>query len=81
MSFRSRLPNPDPDLLLVEDAEFMEQLQLLELHTGDSDMRELCVERVCSYSLLGLSSLRRQCLLPKLAAIIGVARAQGGVLM
>jgi hypothetical protein len=30
MSFRSRAPNPDPELLLVEDAEFLEQLQLLE---------------------------------------------------
>ncbi len=37
---------------MVEDAEFLEQLQMLEKHNGDGDLRELCVERVCCYALL-----------------------------
>ena len=83
MSFRPRPPNPDPDLLLVEDAEFLEQLQQLDRHSSssDSDLRELCVERVCCYALTGLNPLRLQCLLPKLSVIICVARAQGGLLL
>jgi hypothetical protein len=81
MSFRPRPPNPDPDLLLVEDAEFLEQLQLLEKHSSDSDLRELCVERVCCYALTGLNPLRLQCLRPKLSVIICIARAQGGLLL
>ena len=83
MSFRPRPPNPDPDLLLVEDAEFLEQLQQLDRlsSSSDSDLRELCVERVCCYALTGMNSLRLQCLLPKLSVIICVARAQGGLLL
>jgi len=81
MSFRSRAPNPDPELLLVEDAEFLEQLQLLEKHSSDGDLRELCVERVCCFALTGLNPLRLQCLLPKLSVIICVARSQGGLLL
>ena len=81
MSLRSRPPNPDPELLVVDDAEFIEQLRLLEKHSTDSDMRELCVERVCCYALAGLNFMRLQCLLPKLSVIICVARAQGGLLL
>ncbi len=81
MSTRSRAPNPDPELLLVDDAEFLEQLQLLEKHSSYGDLRELCVERVCCFALTGLNSLRLQCLLPKLPVIICVARSQGGLLL
>ena len=66
---------------MAEDDEFLEQLQLLEKHNGDSDLRELCVERVCCYALTGLNFMRLQCLLPKLSVIICIARAQGGLLL
>ena len=66
---------------MAEDDEFLEQLQLLEKHNGDSDLRELCVERVCCYALTGLDFMRLQCLLPKLSVIICIARAQGGLLL
>ena len=77
MSFRSRAPNPDPELLLVEDAEFLEQLQLLEKHSSDGDLRELCVERVCCFALTGLNPLRLQCLLHHLLLLLRCWRFPG----